>query len=93
MDLQRRIEAQENGTFQPGYVKNKRTGTFHTVPSGAGRTSCGWEHARTTKFTLHAVVPKSVTHAGLCPRGLPKLRLQLLAKETECSREEEADSD
>ena len=43
VDLQCRIEALEDGTLQPGYVKNKRTGTFHTVPSGAELTSCGWD--------------------------------------------------
>ena len=72
---------------------NGYEGPFHTVPSGAEHTICGWDYARTTKITFHAVVPKSATHAGLCPRGRTKLRLQLLVKETERSREEEADSD
>ena len=61
VDRQCRIEALENGTLQPGYVKNKRTGTFHTVPSGAERTICGWDNARTTKITFRAFVPKSAT--------------------------------
>ena len=76
-----------------GICQEQRTGTFRTVPSGAERTICEWDYAGTTKITVHAFAPKSAAHAELCPRCLPKLRLQLLSKETECSREEEADSD
>ena len=45
------------------------------------------------KNYVPCVHPQVGDTAERFPRGLPKLRLQLLAKETECSREEEADSD
>ena len=38
--------------------RTKRTGTLHTVPSGAERTICEWDYAGTTKITFHVFAPQ-----------------------------------
>ena len=93
VELKGRVEALESGALQPSYVKNTKTGVHHSVVDGSDRTTCGWDFGRATKITLHSFVPDSASHLELCPRCLPKLRLRLLARERECTREHEVDSD
>ena len=93
VELKGRVEALESGALQPSYVKNTKTGVYHSVVDGSDRTTWGWGFGRATKITLHSFVPESASHLELCPRCLPKLRLRLLALETKCTREDEVDSD